>query len=284
MRKRQKTITLLWGGLVILSWLVWFSSIIQNHFISIMNMFCFYLPICIVFTVCFVVYLVAVVWGTKRNKQALLPKGIKGFFTIAVAFCILFTMFSPKIYSSDTAKKKEQNFQQYFSLKHLIGEQYNEDDLYTKQKKNWGDTFYIHSVVLVNSEKLTYADPEIRTKHPNPIISYDIQYYQNIPPVLRSHMATSLHSDMELFVSNCAFVDSSQIKSYAYEDVQFQVYYDKYQDFQTERLILCAECGDDMLLLGFILEDETNVLSINPNYIIEQIAGFMQSGGQVENG
>ncbi len=277
MSKKQKKIALLWCAFVMISWLLWLSPTIQNNFIFLMNMLCFYFPICIVFTICFVVYLATVVWGIKRNKQALLPKGIKVFFAIAVAFCILFAMFSPKIYSSDTAKK-EQNFQQHFSLKHLIGEQYDEDDLYTKQKKNWGDTFYIHSVVLVNSEKLTCADQEIRDQYPNPIINYDIQCFQNIPPVLKPRMAAWLHDHMKMLIQNCAFADSSQIQSFAYESVQFQVYYDKYQDFRTERLILCAECGDDMLLLGFILEDETNKLSMNQNDIVEQIAEFMQSG------
>lgn len=275
MSKKQKIVILLWMFLLIVSWLLLFSPTIQNNFTSLMNMLCFYFPVCIVFTICFAVYLVAVTWSVKRNKEAILPKGLKRFFTIIVILCLLFVFIFPRVFCFSTAEK-EHSFQQFMSLKNLIGENYNEDNLYAIQKKNWGDTFYIHGIVLVNEEKLICVDQEIRDQYSNPAINYNIQYFQNIPSVLRNHMSAWLHDYMKIFVQNCAFADTSQIKSFEYESIQFQVYYDKYREFKTERLILCAECGDDMLLFSLILEDESNQLSINQDHIIEQITELIQ--------
>lgn len=262
--------------ILVLLYAPFLSSTIQTNFVLTMSFVYFYLPICFLLTVCTVICTVNVVYRLCKEKERLLSKPCKGILLISLFLSAFYLVFAPMILCP-SASNEINAFQDAFSLKQVISEETDLEDLTVHIGKKWGNTVYIKGETTVNWERFTCVDKEIRDQCPPVAVAYEVELMQNAPSIYKAFIFNMEKEWFVISVQDASFTDDEDITSFDYDGVHFTAYYDKYVDFQTERLFFLAEYENSLVRFSITLEDANEVLQLDIDSILLQTCQMLRS-------
>ncbi len=261
--------------LLLILWCCFAYGIFGLSIPQMMNTYFYLLPVNLLLTFCFFVFIVGgVVQLHKRRGK--FPKTFGFVCGVLLGLSILYPILAVPLLSESTSTQRKA-FSEAISLQNLISSEYAEDDFRVRYAQRWDNTVYLRGEVSVNTDKLSAFDLEIRAQFSDIIgVVGEVQYIQNVPSPLQKHVDTALLFNFDDVCSMFSWFDETLVETTEYADVKFTIYYDSGMDFKEERIALLAQYGNDYLLFMLRFEGDGSDMHLRKETVMQKTAEFLK--------